>query len=195
MQPSVELLENLFNSDFVTFKTGDFYFEETKDQGKGKCTFFSKEPVLSIKAQNKAPLIWSLKNRHCAEGAFLTFQAHGNLLHLIEMKSTLRTRAWNTAKKQFEGMHLSALAIIKLLQLNDPIQIRAYIVYSRDEMRAPDVSSYVINKPLVGEVNKFDGHDWTHSEIELNYNQEAQLIKIQRDHNGDADARHISLNH
>lgn len=194
MLTSIEpLLKELFNPQFVSLKTGKFCFKETKDQGKGTCTFSSQNPVLYIKADdNKSPLIWSLNNRSSAEGAFLTFHADGNCLHIIEMKSTLKPDVWAKAKKQFEGMYISALAITKLLQLPDPIKIKAYIVYNKDQMKKPDFRNYVTNKPSIGAKNPFDGHDWIENEIQLNKNQKAQLIKVLRDCNGNAEIGHIS---
>ncbi len=186
-------IEAIFNKDFISLHQGEqpnrIKFEETKKGGEGICRFQSNHDIVRIKAKDQAPIIWALKNKKCAEGAFVLLHGDDISLHILEMKSGLNRSEFQKVIEQFKGMYLSALAIIGLLNLPQPKKVMLYIVYKRDKISQPDSRSLIANKPLIGKAPIESL--WRKGKITL-HGETANLIKGQRDAQGDYDFGLIS---
>lgn len=90
-----EKIKKLFDSRYVKYVEAgeEFCLRETHRDGKGVCNFKTADPVLLIYGEdNRESLIWALKNKKAAEGAFFKFSDKS--LVLVEMKSKLKKKDW-----------------------------------------------------------------------------------------------------
>ncbi|MDO5356063.1 MAG: hypothetical protein Q4E77_01030 [Conchiformibius sp.] len=192
------LIDELLNQDYIyieEIKDGEtkvqFYIEEKKPLGKGKSFFTSDTDVLIIRAKDQAPIVWALKNKKCSEAAFL-IQRDGKIeLSLLEMKSNLRLQDWKSVLEQFKGMYLSSLAILSILKLTDPVNVKAYIAYKEDKVTElrDDQDPMIFNKLLIGENKELSKEEksrrylkqlWLDEVVDLPHDLQAKLIKGQR---------------
>ena len=183
------LINELFNQDFITMfnsPSNKFYFEETKKDGQGKCFFETQAPTIKIKAKDQAPIIWALKNKKCAEGAFAKISQNGQTsLHILEKKSGLGKEEFLKVLEQFKGMYLSALSVMSLLNLEQPKEIFVYIAYNVDKINNPNLNpnNPAASKAMPGSPERAI---WHHEIVKLHYGLKAKLVKGQRA-NGDYD--------
>ncbi|MBB5577713.1 MULTISPECIES: hypothetical protein [Rhizobium] len=165
----------------------NFHFEEKNVAGAGKAYFSSNAPCVVMRATNQAPLLWALNNRKCAEGAFVTFDADGCRLHIVEMKSKLTQGTWAKVLLQFNGMYLSALATARILGIESFTSVTCYIAYTEDAMNPDKSADMILIKPFVGVPNPVGGAtEWEKERCLLPLNQAATIRKTQRDANNDA---------
>lgn len=183
------LVNELFNKDFITVldkPRNKFYFEEVKTGGQGKCTFETKTLTIKIKAKDQAPIVWALKNKKCAEGAFVKLLSNGETsLHILEMKSGLNSSEFSKVLEQFKGMYLSALSIISLLRIQEPKEIYVYIAYSTDKITNPNLNPSNPAASKVG-IGSPERAIWNNGIVNLYYELKAKLVKGHR-LNGDFD--------
>lgn len=184
MDKTKQLARELFNREHVTFVESDFVIEEKKKGGRGKCLFQATKHTLLINMNEHT--LWALKNQQCADGAFVHFDEQNQAtLYLLEMKSGLDIRKFGEdVLAQFQGMYLSALAILALLDIPKPQQIYAIIAFSKNKIDEPN--SNIFRKQLVGEKTVAQQklmqfrQIWNAGEVPLPYQQTAKLIKQQR---------------
>lgn len=170
-----------------------FHLEELSTSGAGQAYFSAPGGCIVLKAGRAGPLLWSLKNRKIAEGAILTEDTSGYHLHLLEMKSKLTQGEWAKAILQFEGMHLAALAAIRLLGVSEVTSVTCYIAYKDDAMSASESADLILMKTFVGKPNPIGGVDsWTTESLELPLNGAAKIVKGQRDVNNNVDFGQIA---
>lgn len=188
MDKCIESLK-FFSKDYVYTPDdhNNFYLEEKAPEGIGKVYFSSSSQCIVIKANSSGPLVWSFKNGKISEGAILTKDDSGYHLHYLEMKSKLTYGEWAKAQLQFEGMHLTALAVIRLLGVTEIASATCYIAYKQDAMTASKSADLVLMKTFVGMANPLGGVDsWAAETCELPITGLARIRKAQRDVSNDA---------
>ncbi|WP_143040458.1 hypothetical protein [Rhodobacter sp. 24-YEA-8] len=164
-----------------------FYVVEKSAQGAGKCCFESDLPVLFIKAMDKSTVLWSLKDKKCAEAAFCTVDAGGHsCLHIVEMKSGLTLSKFNHVIEQFKGMLLAALATLSVTRNVEPTSVIVYLAYTDDKISYPPEEYGILRKTLVGGEEIAGKREWRRKEVMLHHSIKAKLITGQRV-NGDVD--------
>lgn len=165
----------------------NFYIEEKSAGGEGKAYFSTNDKCVVIKAGSSGPLLWSLRNGKISEGSIITRDATGYHLHLLEMKSKLTQVEWARALKQFEGMHLTSLAVARLLGVLELASVTCYIAYKRDALAGNKSADLILMKTFVGMPNPIGGGDeWESERVELPFTGSASIRKAQRDTNADA---------
>lgn len=174
-----------FAPEYVYFVKDNtsFYIEEKKAGGEGKAHFSSAAPCLMIRAKDQAPLVWAFRNRQCAEGAFLSFDADGECrLHILEMKSKLTQGEWAKVMRQLSGMYLSALATCRLLGILEFKSVTCYVAFKEDAMSPAKSADMIFMKTFVGMENPIGGADeWQNEKMELPFATTAEIRKGQRD--------------
>jgi hypothetical protein len=179
-----------FNADWVKEVSGYFYIIEKKEAGKSKASFQSEKPCIMIKAQDNSPLLWSLKQRKCAEGAIVSFNDDGAHLHLVELKGNVGLETWRHVLHQFEGMYLTSLAVLKLLEIDHVESVTCYIGAKADKISQSPLgsSSPALLKVIVGGDKTLGGREeWLKESIELPFRRTAKLIKGWKDNDGNVE--------
>lgn len=174
---------DLFDKNIIHIASeSKFEFIETKEGGEGICFFESNDKVLILKAHNNPPLIWSLRNKKCAEGAFLVIRKDGTLeLHILEMKSKLTHREFTKVLAQWSGMYLSALAILGIIQMKLPDKVFLYIAFKQDCVNQIDSRDPIFLKSQVGGASLPGVEEWSSNQVSLHHNITAHIVKKQRD--------------
>jgi hypothetical protein len=174
---------SLVNPDYI-YKVNPgavFSVVELKNEGKGRCHFTSKKDVLFIKGHNSNPIVWALRNKKCAEAAFVVKNDDSDFdLHIIEMKSGLSSGTFAHAIDQFKGMYLSSIAAISILRLPHPKRVFAYIAFKKDNILEKTSPSPVLLKTTVGGCPPAGLTEWNREEVNLDYGVKAKLVKGQR---------------
>lgn len=88
---------HIFNSDYLFEVNGELEFREKNRSGAGAASFRLASRSIALRAHDNPPLVWSLKVRNCADGAFITFRDQSAHLHIVELKSGLSQRDWARA--------------------------------------------------------------------------------------------------
>lgn len=174
----IKSIGDIFDNNFIYVvpPNEEILIEEKKEAGKGFCKFKSINESLVLKAKDKAPLLWALRNKKCAEGAFLTRCEQGLTLHIVEMKSRLDIKEFSKVLDQFKGMYYSSLSVLALCDFDEIKEIKLYIAFKRDLMGSSPQP--ILNKVLVG------GEDilpikkiWGSSQIPLKNGVNGILVK------------------
>jgi len=183
-------LLKLFNVEHV-YSPEDctrFFLEEKRAGGEGKTFFASARPCIVIKAGSTGPLLWSLKNGKISEGAILTQDESGYHLHILEMKSKLTQGEWAKVMLQFEGMHLTSMAVTRLLGVTEIKTVTCYITFKQNAMDASKSADMILMKTFVGMPNIIGSGDaWESETIELPLTGIAGIKKASRDSDNNAD--------
>jgi hypothetical protein len=173
---------DLLNSHYVKIVDdgGVRIVEESKD-GAGTCYFQTNSPTLLIKAKDQSPVVWSLKNQKCAEGAFVVRRADQSLeLHIVEMKSSLTHKEFLKVLEQWRGMYLSALATLGVIQTEAPTKVVAYVAYKKQSVEDPDPTQLIMMKTQVGGGLMPGKHEWAAEEVVLHHGVVASIVKKAR---------------
>jgi len=180
---------SLLNHDWVYEAQNEIVIKETAEGGEGTAKFLTNSPSIVIKADDHAPLIWSLKQAKCADGAIVTFGNEGGpKYHLVELKSKLTVKAWVKALSQFEGMFLTTIATCSLLMKEAAVEVVCYIVFSEDALSNVQSTAPILAKTLVGSTSSI-GHleAWAKEVVDLPYAMQAKLMKSAKNADGVAD--------
>ncbi len=186
-------IEEIFDDNFISFHQGgnpnSIEFEEKDAKGKAKCKFKFKKDVIRVTAKKDTkPTISVLRNKKCADGAFIILHNDKISLHILEMKSQLTDEVFEKLLKQVEGMYFYLKAIIGLLDLPKPQDVKIYVSYTEDavpEIPQPDSRTLIKNKVCVGEAPiEFQ---WRKGKVTLYGGETAHIIKGQRNAKGDCD--------
>ena len=155
---------------------GDMHFEETKEGGEGVSVFKAVGQALQLRVHDRPPLVWALKNKKCADGAFLTFseKTGGYTLHILEMKSKITVDEFCKVLEQFKGMYFSAISMMSVLRMPAPSDVRFYISYKRC---AIEESSPVLLKQLTGVKSSLGLSSWVSETVHLPFEIQGKLIK------------------
>ena len=165
----------------------EFFIEEKNSQGngQGKSIFKCHNEILLIKTKDNVTKIWCLANKKCAEAAFIIFESDSTLtLNIVEMKSKLTNSEFEKVISQFEGMYLSSIAVMAILKLGYPHQVKTFIAYKEESLSQlyNEDRPYSLNKTLIG--RKDDILDmWKNEKIKLPHNVSASLVKGKRTEN------------
>lgn len=179
-----KLAAELFNKDYVSFvESPSFEIVEKQSGGRGKCIFQAATNTLLIHMRENK--FWALKNQRCAEAAFVHFdENNAGTLYLLEMKSTLRQSEFEKVLQQFDGMYLSSLAVLSLLNLPKPENVKAIVAFSQNKMDKPiDEKPLILNKQIIGQNQTIMQEIspellyWQNEKVPLAYGQTADLIK------------------
>ena len=147
---------SLFNAAWVCEEAGAISIDEKASDGAGSAIFSSKQACIVVRAESSSPLIWSLAQRKCADGALITFNKDGAHLHIVELKSKVTLKAWAHALQQFEGMYLTSLAISRLLKIFEVQSVTCYI--AAKEYKLSDVVGASASPSLI----KTEAVSYTH---------------------------------
>jgi len=176
------------NKDFVFEAESKIEFEELSEDGAGIAKFSTALPTIIIKSKKKAPLVWALRVLKCADGAFVTFRQGQIDLHIVELKSGLDARTWETVLSQYEGMYLSAIAALRLLQITKVDNVICYLAYKRFRSPVQEETNPVLLKGLVGVKGSASYLEaMIGKAVALPFDVTARLVKGQRDPAGDID--------
>jgi hypothetical protein len=169
-----------FNGNYVYHASGEIEIVETSPSGAGSAVFVTEQSAVVIKTGKNGPHVWSLRQRKCADGAFLVFDDEDTRLHLVELKSKLSLKDWAHALHQFEGMYLTALAVLRLLKIDHISAVTCYIAFTAENVSTPSASP-VLLKTLVGSSRTLGGREeWEKELIHLPYATVANVVKGQR---------------
>lgn len=165
-----------------------FFIEEKSAGGEGKSYFSANSRCLIFKAGKQGPLIWALENKKISEGAILSHNEDGYHLHLLEMKSKLTVGEWAKVVEQLKGMHLSALAVLRLLGVVELASVTCYVAFKQDAMSPQASADMILMKTFVGMENPLSGNaDWESEALELPFTGTSAIVKAQRNVSNDAD--------
>lgn len=174
----------VFNPDWIKEAHGEIDIVERDPDGAGIARFHSASPCVLIRADKHAPLIWSLSQRKCADGAILSFDDVGAHLHIVELKSTVTLGTWAHAMQQLEGMYLAALAVSRLLQIDKLLSVTCYLAGAADKVTGASrlSASPSLFKTAVGKSTTFGGlESWTSEIVPLPFGVSATLKKQWKD--------------
>ncbi len=151
-------------------------FFETDPAGEGVTTFRAPGEALQLRVHNKPPLVWALKNKKCADGAFLTYaeDTAEYTLHILEMKSKITADEISKVMEQFKGMYFSAISMMSVLRIPLPTHVRFYISYKQCAL---ENSSPIMLKSLVGTKIKAGVEAWVRETVHLPFDIKGSLIK------------------
>jgi len=167
------------NKDFVFEAESKIEFEELSEDGAGIAKFSTALPTIIIKSKKKAPLVWALR---------VTFRQGQIDLHIVELKSGLDARTWETVLSQYEGMYLSAIAALRLLQITKVDNVICYLAYKRFRSPVQEETNPVLLKGLVGVKGSASYLEaMIGKAVALPFDVTARLVKGQRDPAGDID--------
>ncbi len=165
-----------------------FSIKEVKAGGEGEAKFKASKPTIVIKAKDQSPVVWALKNRKCAEAAMISVEAEYCHLHLLEMKSKLTQSELAKAVLQLEGMYLSALAVSKIIGIDQIASVTCYIGYKENALSPKASADMIMFKTFVGMENPIGAVDeWEEKEIDLPFGMKSSVKAEKRDLNGDVD--------
>ena len=160
----------------------DIEIIEKQVGGAGVARFRSESGAIVIKAKDKAPVVWALEVKKCAEAAIISFRDGECHLHLLEMKSKLTQGQLSHALIQLEGMFLSALAVARLIGIMTFASTTCYIAYKEDALNPSESADMIFMKSFVGMNNPLGGYeDWEAETLDLPLSTKAVLKKGQRD--------------
>lgn len=162
-------------------------FVESQKDGEGSSFFKSSKDSLVIKAKNKSPIVWAMKNKKCAEGAFLTQSEEKTTLHILEMKSKVNLKDFEKVIEQISGMYLSALSIVGLMKIPYPDEVIVYLAYKENSIDGLNSTEFISHKSLVGVAQKPELTIWKKELLRLPHGIQAKIIKKQRTETGDVD--------
>ncbi|MCY1204358.1 hypothetical protein D9M72_158840 [compost metagenome] len=183
--PHIELL----NADYVAVvqENNKFSIVEKKQGGEGACYFEADHPVLLLRAKDQAPVVWSLSNRKCAEGAFVVKRSDTEFeLHIVEMKSKLTHSEFLKVIEQWRGMYLSALATLGVIRAQSPKKTFVYVAYKIETVSKVSSAQLVLSKVQVGGALLEGMMEWQAEKVALHHGVVAHIIKGKRDY-GDID--------
>ena len=180
---------HLFNKDWVSEASGSIVITEANQAGTGEAVFKSDKPCITIKADRKAPLLWALAQRKCADGAFFSFDEGEAQQHIVELKSKVTLGTWAKVVAQFEGMFLASLAVARLLEIHKPVRVTCYLAGTQDRITSESQSaSPALLKAPVGKTRTFGGlESWNREVVPLPLSFEAALVKGWKNAAGVAD--------
>ena len=142
---------HLFNNHWICEVFGTIVIAETNPSGKGEAVFESAAPCIMINPDPKVPTLWALARRSCADGAFLSFLDGEVQLHIVELKSKITLGTWAKVIEQFEGMFLTALAVVRLMEIHELARVTCYLAGTVDAITdAPEGASLILSKAPVG---------------------------------------------
>jgi hypothetical protein len=173
---------------------GTIVIAETNPSGKGEAIFESVAPCIMINPDPKVPTLWALARRSCADGAFLSFLDGEVQLHIVELKSKITLGTWAKVIEQFEGMFLTALAVVRLMEIHELARVTCYLAGTVDAITdAPEGASLILSKAPVGKWRTF-GHleAWNKNQVPLPLAVEATLVKGWKNAIGVADFGSVS---
>ncbi|MCD0501295.1 hypothetical protein LP085_30925 [Achromobacter sp. MY14] len=183
--PHVELLNSAYAR--VVHENNKFSIFEKNPDGEGTCYFEAEHPVLLIRAKDQAPVVWSLENRRCAEGAFVVKRSESEFeLHIVEMKSKLTHGGFLKVIEQWRGMYLSALATLGVIRLEFPVRTTVYVAYKDETVSEPSSAQLVLSKVQVGGKLMAGIIEWNSGKVALHHGVTAHIVKGQRNE-GDVD--------
>ncbi|MBC7907809.1 MAG: hypothetical protein H7Y60_13845 [Rhodospirillaceae bacterium] len=162
-------------NDFAVAAHGSIDVIELDANAPGSVSFTVNSPALQICAHNPAVfrVMW-FQEEKSADGMFITFDADGAHLHVVELKMTMTESKWVRVKRQFDGSRLHAFAFQGISGIQDFVSITVYAAFLKNKMRSP-----ILNKPgAVGGAALDRAIDWMEERVTLITGETARLVKI-----------------
>lgn len=158
---------------------------ETEESGSGTATLSVEGDYVFLKGcAGRHQIIW-LNHHKCADGGVITFSQQDVVIHVVELKSTVRIKEWKKARQQFSGMLLNSLALLGCAGLPDNIKVKCYLAYRADAMTPARSASPIFGKKLPDLKMPETGYEgWDSSFIELPFGIVAEFSKHKRDEDG-----------
>lgn len=161
--------------DFAVVVDGSIDVIELDANAPGSVSFTVNSPALQICAHNPGVFCvkWFQEDKS-ADGMFITFEADGAHLHVVELKTTMTESKWDRVKRQFDGSRLHAFAFQGISGIEDFVSITVYAAFLNNKMRAP-----ILNKPgAVGGTRLDRAVEWMEGRVTLITGETARLVKI-----------------
>lgn len=176
--------------NWVVFGTAHAIIEviETVESGKAKVSFTASRDFLHLKhVDNKPPLKW-MRNRQCADAGIVLDYGESLHLHVVELKSTLRSKDWDGVRSQFSGMIANVIALLAAIGAPKPSGVTCHVSYTRNQIRPPvdsdpaDTADTIALKMQVGSKEPLiDLSDWHLCRLDVFGYTNVELRKIPRD--------------
>ncbi|WP_199902290.1 hypothetical protein, partial [Azospirillum sp. B506] len=126
------------------------------------------------------------KNQKKPDGIIFRFDGEEIHLEIVEMKSKLNKKSWDSTKEQAEAGLLNALAIKGIFDLPNFSSITLHVAYKIDNLSIDRSSSpSLFRVPLGEKITKPSWMDWEDGNINLLASKNISINKIVRDENGD----------
>nr|WP_294513597.1 hypothetical protein [uncultured Rhodopila sp.] len=156
------------------------------EKGRGTITFQLTSLCFRLRLPPE-PVKW-LANQQCADAVIFEFAGERTILHLIEMKTTMRPDAWTKTKQQLVGPYHNALALAGVLQLSPPFEFKAHVAYREDRLGPAATADGLMLKQPLGKLATETFNDWSEGRIGIDGMADIPLNKIRRDGDGNASA-------
>lgn len=163
---------------------------ETVESGRAKVSFEATCDFLHLKhVDNQPPLKW-MKNRQCADAGIVLDQGESLHLHVVELKSSLKSKDWDGVKSQFSGMIANVIALLATIGAPKPSEVTCHVSYTRDKIKPPvfadagDTADTIALKMQLGSKDPLiDLSDWHSCRLNIFGYTNVKLCKILRDSN------------
>lgn len=175
--------------NWVKFGTAPEIIEviETVESGKATVYFTAPSDFLHLKhVENQPPLKW-MKNRQCADAGIVLDYGESLHLHVVELKSTLRSKDWDGIRSQFSGMIANVIALLATVGAPKPSGVTCHVSYTLNKIRPPvdsdpaDTADTIALKMQVGSKDPLiDLSDWHSSRLDVFGYTDVELCKIPR---------------
>jgi hypothetical protein len=156
------------------------------DKGRGTITFQLTSSCIGLRLPSE-PVKW-LQDQECGDAVVFEFAGEQTILHLIEMKSTMRPDAWTKTKRQLAGAYHNALAMAGVLHLSPPFVIKAHVANREDRLSPASSPDALLLKQPLGKSATEIFNDWSDGRIGIDGMADIPLNKIHRDSDGNAPA-------
>ena len=161
---------NLLDENIVKESNEVLHLLETSESGKAD---------LEIVLQNQCIYFWDLENKKmqyfvckkCADHVVFEKKADAWIIHIFEMKRTVKKDEWITIKEQFKGALQNSLALVGVLGINDEVkEIKLYTAFRNDKIN--NYSNTIQQRIQMHETKEKREqyvNDWNDEVISLNF--------------------------
>jgi len=160
------------------FKEGNqLVLEEKEDDGKAELAIVSNNYIfaISLSHQNK---IKAFKHQKVADWIVLEFlNSKEVVLHLIELKRSIKTNSWQKIKEQFKGAYEHS-ALLKGLFDYEIKDVICYSAYVFDKLNLESTSNPILLKNSLGNDEYKSAIDWKKEKISM-HNIDFLHVKIE----------------
>lgn len=162
-----------------------------KGEGQADVEVGLSNPCILFKDLEKRKLKY-FKNDMCADYVLFEYGGQNWIVHIFELKRTVKTKEWEHIKRQFSGALQNALALAGVLDFNvDLKQVHLYTAY-RNDLINNDANPVAVRCQMHEQKHAEElavDDDWNHEFISLDFPGELKLphrkVKLQID-NGKA---------
>lgn len=153
----------LFDSQLVEISNTGIEIEESIESGYAKVKIICNNKIVVFKNMEKKKL-QNLKCKNCADYIIFEETQDGTVVHILEMKRTVKEKEWEHIKKQFLGAVLNSYALAGVLETEiDERKIEFYTCYRRDFLN----SSISMRVALADRTAKSGNAEWNSGVVKI----------------------------